>query len=65
MIQGNFLLTVCGFCREGYFLTDLGRDHGCAESQNPPKETIDGPLETPGVEPVALFSGGRRVTGKY
>jgi hypothetical protein len=61
MLCGNFLMTVCGYCKEAYILTEVGKPHGCQEGKAPKIIEINEPQQT--MEIVGEhFSGGRRVS---
>ena len=60
MLSGNFLMTVCGYCKEAYILTEIGKGHGCREAVSPKIIEIDEPQQF--TEIIGeRFSSGRRV----
>ena len=58
----SFLVTVCGWCNEQYFVIEVGKGHGCAASQNPKIEKIQTVEASSTPEPMT-FGGSRRVRG--
>jgi hypothetical protein len=62
LMENSFLVTRCGFCGEGYFVTEIGIGHRCEISRDFQMEPI-GPKELENPEDPVAFSSGRRIRG--